>query len=101
MDRLEIIAEIDAEIERLQQARLLIAQSAVGKQLNRSRLRHARVARAGKKPSLNQVSQVAGRSHATGPTVVQEKSPVLIIRIPPKEPRKRRVVEVAANNEPH
>jgi hypothetical protein len=32
MYRLEIIAEIDAEIERLQRARFLIAQSAAGKQ---------------------------------------------------------------------
>jgi hypothetical protein len=95
MYRVEIIAEIDAEIERLQQARFLIAQSAIGKQSNGSRLGHGRVARAGKKPSLTQGSQGTGRSNATGPTVVQEKSPVLIIRVPPKEPRKRRVVEAA------
>jgi hypothetical protein len=102
VDRLEIIAAIDAEIERLEHARLLIAQSAAEKPLNVSRGRRARAAgrraraaKVGKKQPFSRDNRSSGKSYATGPTVKEEKPQVLVVRIPPKELPKRRVVQTA------
>jgi hypothetical protein len=95
VDRLQIIAAIDAEIECLKHARLLIAQSAVEKPSNVSRERRARVAKVGKKQPFSPDDRSSGKSHATGPTVIEEKPQVLAVRIPPKELPKRRVVQTA------
>jgi hypothetical protein len=95
VDRREIIAAIDAEIERLQHARFLIVQSAAGKQSNGSGERHGRTAKVEKKRPVARDSQSIGRSHAAGPTVIQEKPQVLITRVPAKEPPKRRVAQAA------
>lgn len=95
MDRLEIIAAIDAEIERLEHVRFLIAQSAIEKRSNISRGRRARGAKVGKKQPFSPESGSSGKSHATGPTVIEEQPRVLVVRIPPKELPKRRVVQTA------
>jgi hypothetical protein len=95
VDRLEIIAAIDAEIERLEHARLLIAQSAVAKPSNAIRERRARAAKVGKKQTVSPNDRSSGKSHATGPTVIEEKPQALVVRIPPKELPKRRVVQTA------
>jgi hypothetical protein len=95
VDRLEIIAAIDAEIERLEHARLLIAQSAVEKPSNISRGRRARAAKVGKKQPFSPDGRSRGKSLATMPTVIEEKPQVLVVRIPPKELPKRRVVQTA------
>lgn len=92
VDRLEIIAAIAAEIERLQHARFVIVQSATGKRSNGSGESHGRVAKVGKKQPVARDSQSIGWSHAMGPMVIQEKPQVLIARIPPNEPPKRREV---------
>jgi hypothetical protein len=73
VDQLEIIAAIDAEIERLEHARLLIAQSAVEKPSNISRRKRARTAKVGKKQTFSPDDRSSGKSYATGPTVVEEK----------------------------
>jgi hypothetical protein len=95
VDRLEIIAAIDAEIERLEHARLLIAQSGVEKPSNISRGRRTRAARAGKKQPFSPDNRSSGKSHAAGLTVIEEKPQVLVVRIPPRELPKRRVVQTA------
>lgn len=95
MDRREIIAAIDVEIERLKHARLLIAQSAIEKPSNISRGRRARTAKVGKKQTFSPEARSSGKSHAAGPTVIEEKPQVLVVRIPPKELPKRRVVQTA------
>src|SRR5262245_51285458 len=82
---------IDAEIERLQEARLLIAQSAVGKRSNRSHETPHQTATAGK-----QFLPRDRRSQVRRPTPIKEEPQVLVTRIPPKESPKRRVVRAAA-----
>jgi hypothetical protein len=93
VDRLEIIAAIDAEIERLQHARFLIVQSAAEKQSNGGSERYGQTAKVGKKRPVARDSQSIRRPHAAGTTVIQEKPQVLVTRIPPKEPPKRRVAQ--------
>ena len=95
MDRLEIIAAIDAEIVCLKHARLLIAQSAVEGPSNVSRERRAQVAEGGKKQPFSPDGGSSGKSHATEPTVIEEKPQVLAVRIPPKKLPERRVVPTA------
>lgn len=95
MDRLEIIAAIDAEIERLERSRLLIAQSAIQKQSIISRGRRAQAVKVAKKQPFSPDNRSGGKLHAAGPTVIEEKPQVLVVRIPPKEFPKRRVVQAA------
>ena len=95
MDRLEIIAAIDAEIERLQHARSLVVQSGVGMRSKGTLERRTRAANAGKKRTVARDRQSIGRSHAARPTVIKERPQVLITRVPPKEPPKRRVAQAA------
>lgn len=85
-----MIAAIDAEIARLQRARLLIIQSAVEKRSNGGNQSRARHGNAGKRePVVGERPSIRG-SHAMVQTVISEK-PVLVTRIAPKEPPKRRI----------
>jgi hypothetical protein len=95
VDRLEIIAAIDAEIERLQHARSLVVQSGVGKRSKGSPETRTRAANVGKKRPVARDQQSIGRSYAARPTVIKEKPQVLVTRVPPKEPPKRRVAQAA------
>jgi hypothetical protein len=88
--RLEIIAAIDAEIARLQRARFLIVQSAVERRSNGGDERRAQPKSAGKKQPVARDRRSTGSLHAAVPTVISEK-PVLVTRLAPKEPPKRRI----------
>jgi hypothetical protein len=88
--RLEIIAAIDAEIARLQRARLLIVQASDESRSNGGNERRARRKSAGKKQPVARDRQSIGASHAVVPTVINEK-PILVTRLAPKEPPKRRM----------
>ena len=95
VDRLEIIAAIDAEIERLQHVRSMVVQSGLGKRSKGGLERRTPAAKAAKKRPVARDRQSIGRSHAARPTVIKEKPQVLITRVPPKEPPKRRVAQAA------
>jgi hypothetical protein len=95
VDRLKIITAIDAEIERLEHARLLIAQSAVEKPSNISHGKRARAGKLGKKQHSSLDNRSNGKLHAASPTIIEVKPQVLVVRLPPKELPKRRVVQAA------
>jgi hypothetical protein len=90
VDRPEIIAAIDAEIARLQRARLLIIQSVVEKRSNGGDERSVRHKNAGKRKPVARERPSIGGSQAMVPTTKSEK-PVLVTRVAPKEPPKRRI----------
>lgn len=98
MDRHEIIAALDAEIERLQNARQMVIQSAFEKRSPVHRKHRATagkraVATAGKRTAAPDRRPIEQPRLKTAP--VKEEKQVLITRIPPKEAPKRRHVQTA------
>jgi hypothetical protein len=90
VNRPAIIAAIDAEIERLQQARFLIAHSAVGKRSSDRKQKQSPPTRPGQEQPIARTRKAIALSRGAQPTVIREK-PVLVTRIAPKEPPKRRI----------
>ena len=88
MNRLEIIAAIDAEIERLQHARLLVAQSAVKKAPRSSGDARGRRSNIEKKKSTRRLVQ---RPVTAQPAAIKLKPQVVVIRIASKEQPKPRI----------
>ena len=87
MNRLKIIAAIDAEIERLQHARLLVVQSAVKKPPRTHEVR-AKRSDVDKKKGTRGLVQ---RPVAAQPAAMNLKPQVVVTRIAPKEQPKPRI----------
>jgi hypothetical protein len=95
VDRREIIAVIDAEIERLRHARLLIVQSAGERPSNGGYKTRARPTNVGENLSSTRDRQPIKRSHVMRPILIKDEPQVVVTRIPPKEPPKRRAIRAA------
>lgn len=94
VNRIEIIAAIDAEIERLQHARLLIAHSAIKKPSTDSHQKLPRVARVGQKQAPARARRSIPQPSDTAPTVIDQQPQIFITRLPPKEAPKRRMASI-------
>ena len=95
VDRLEIIAAIDAEVTRLRHARFLIAQYGVGKPSDHRRSEHPQPVKRRKERSVTTGRQVIARAHRERQIQQKQEVPVLITRVTAKEAPKQRVTPAA------
>jgi hypothetical protein len=94
VDRLEIIAAIDAEVTRLRHARFLIAQYGVGKPSDHRRSERPMPVKRRKDRSVTTGRQVIAPAHRER-QIQKQELPVLITRVTAKEAPKQRVTPAA------
>jgi hypothetical protein len=94
VDRLEIIAAIDAEVTRLRHARFLIAQYSVGTPSDHRRSEPPMPVKRRKERSVATGRQVIARAHRER-QIQKQEVPVLITRVTAKEAPKQRVTPAA------
>jgi hypothetical protein len=90
VDRLEIIAAIDAEVTRLRHARFLIAQYGVGKPSDHRRSERPMPVKRRKGRSVTAGRQVIAHTHRERQIQQKQELPVLITRVTAKEAPKPR-----------
>jgi hypothetical protein len=95
VDRLEIIAAIDAEVTRLRHARFLIAQYGVGKPSDHRRSERPMPVKRRKDRPVATGRQVTARAHRERQSQQKREVPVLITRVIAKEAPKQRVTPAA------
>jgi hypothetical protein len=95
VDRLEIIAAIDAEVTRLRHARFLIAQYGVGKPSDHRRSERPMPVKRRKDRPVATGRQVTAHAHRERQIQQKQELPVLITRVTAKEAPKPRITPVA------
>jgi hypothetical protein len=95
VDRLEMIAAIDAEVTRLRHARFLIAQYGVGKLSDHRRSERPRPVKRREDRHVATGRQVIAHAHRERQIQQKQELPVLITRVTAKEAPKPRITPVA------
>jgi hypothetical protein len=95
VDRVEIIAAIDAEVTRLRHARFLIAQYGVGKPSDHRRSERPRPVKRREDKHVATGRQVIAHAHRERQIQQKQELPVLITRVTAKEAPKPRITPVA------
>jgi hypothetical protein len=95
VDRLEIIAAIDAEVTRLRHARFLIALYGVGKPSDHRRSERPMPVKRREERSVTTGRQVIARVHRERQIQQKQELPVLITRVTAKEAPKPRITPAA------
>jgi hypothetical protein len=95
VDRLEIIAAIDAEVTRLRHARFLIAQYGLGKPSDHRRSERPMPVKPRKDRPVATGRQVIAHAHRERQIQQKQELPVLITRVTAKEAPKQRVTPAA------